>query len=350
MLIDSFPGVTGMVDSTELRKDLAGLIVRNADGTPRAGVFYRGTAPIGTARAADMKVDIAAFAAALVRTGPLFTANDGTVQSPTLPVPSSNQIIHVIYAKQMETAAPYSDPGGVDGPVFGFVSSDQGPTPDVAQAIGRVPTGGLPLISVQVPSTAVTTSSANVVIKDIAPFTATAGGVVVFRTAADLFLWTTSVPLQLAAVTSDATPANNVLWCRYPGGWAPAVPQPLEAVRPNTDQWAATTDTSLGLSLTLTVAAQARYLVEVELERGVPGNSAGSFGLKDALNGGAETDIIRVNDDNASNTLRNRVTVSRLLTLAAGTHLLSLYATQGVSGNKTVYAGTLIRATYVSPA
>ncbi|MDN4598450.1 hypothetical protein [Leifsonia virtsii] len=197
-LNDSFPGPSGKVDSSELRKDLAGILVKSTDGSPRAGVFYRGSAPIGTPRTGDMKVDIGLVNAALVRGGgPLFTQNDGVIQSPALPIPSSNSIYHVIYLKQVETAAPYSD-AGVDGPLLGIASSDQGATPDVNQAISRIPTGGLALVSALVPSSAVTTSSGGVVLKDIAPFTATAGGVVVFRLLADLKAWSTAVDGQLA--------------------------------------------------------------------------------------------------------------------------------------------------------
>ncbi|MEN0083995.1 MAG: hypothetical protein AAGC66_04425 [Leifsonia sp.] len=212
MLTDSFPGPSGLTDATELRKDLAGLITRNADGTPRAGVFYRGATSIGSPRTGDMKVDLALFNAALVRTGPLLIQNDGVAQSPSLPIPSSNSIYHVVYVKENETAPPYSDPGGADGPVFGIASSDQGASPDVAQAISRIPSGGLPLVSVLVPSSAVTTSSAGVVVKDIAPFTSAAGAPVPFRTRADMNLWTTAAKGQTALVFADTTPAMNRIW------------------------------------------------------------------------------------------------------------------------------------------
>lgn len=225
MLTDSFPGVSGMTDSTELRKNLAGLITRNADGTPRAGVFYRGAAAIGAPRSGDMKIDLNVFNAALVRTGPLFVQNDGVTQSPTLSIPASNSIYHVVYAKQRETGAPYSDPGGVDGPIFDFVSSDPGANPDVNQAIGRVPAGGLPLVSVLVPATAVTTSSAGVVVKDIAPFTSTAGAPVPFRTFSDVQLWTNAPDGQLAWDIS--TRRFLMFKAGAPGVWGVAEPTML---------------------------------------------------------------------------------------------------------------------------
>lgn len=203
-LIEAFPGPSGVVDSTELRRDLAGLLTLNADGSPRAGVFYGSASAIGVARAGDMRIDLRSFDAALVRNGgPLFTRNEGTDQSPVLPVPSSNQIIHVVYARQNEKDSPYGDANNTPG--FGFVSSTQSASPQLADALALLPAGALPLVSVQVPSTATTTSSANVVVKDIAPFTAMNGGVVPFRSQADVYAWTNPLTGQLARVIGGET-------------------------------------------------------------------------------------------------------------------------------------------------
>lgn len=235
-LNEAFPGPSGIVDSTELRKDLAGLLVRNTDGTPRAGVFYRGpAATIGAARTGDMRIDLRAFNAALVRGGgPLFTQNDGTAQSPVLSIPSSNQVIHVVYAKQNEAAAPYSD--GNNTPTFGFVSSGQSATPQLADALALLPDGALPVVSVQVPSTATTTSSAGVVVKDIAPFTALTGGKVAFRSYQDLQAWTTAPFGQAALVYADSTATYNADYTWNGAAWL--------QTQPRTGVITATTDAS----------------------------------------------------------------------------------------------------------
>lgn len=221
-LIEAFPGPSGVVDSTELRRDLAGLLTLNADGSPRAGVFYGGASAIGAARAGDMRIDLRSFDAALVRNGgPLFTRNEGTDQSPVLPVPSSNQIIHVVYARQNEKDSPYGDANNTPG--FGFVSSTQSASPQLADVLALLPAGALPLVSVQVPSTAVTTSSAGVVVKDIAPFTAMNGGAVPFRTLTEMSAWTTPRLGQQADVLADTDVSSNGVW-RWDGAkWVNAV-------------------------------------------------------------------------------------------------------------------------------
>lgn len=216
-LTDAFPGAPLTADSTDLRKDLAGLIVRNVDGSPRPGLFFRSTGALGVARATDMRVDINLFHAALARGGGvLFINNDGVSQSPVLTVPSANQIIHVIYVKQNESATPYSDTDNL--PKFGFASSDQSATPSLTQAKGRVPDGGLPILAVQVPSTASTTSSQNVIISEICDYTTTAGGSVPFRNSTDLLAWTTAADNQRAHVI------NGPSYERVAGAWKRSAP------------------------------------------------------------------------------------------------------------------------------
>ena len=175
----SFPGPSGLANSTAIRKDLAGLVVRDTAGVVRGGVFPRHTNSLITARS-DMRVNVLAFEGVTVRGGALFIANDGTTASPLLATaPASNARIDVIYFKQNEAASPYADVD--DSPVFGVVTG-------VASGDPQVPAltiaGAEPLGTVYIPSTATATNSAGVVITPTHRFTAAAGGILLVRSSA----------------------------------------------------------------------------------------------------------------------------------------------------------------------
>lgn len=199
-LIDAFPGASGTVDSTELRKNLAGLVVRNTAGVARAGIFPRNTSPLVTGRS-DMKLDIAAFEGISVRGGgPLFMANDGVVQSPTLDAaPETNSRIDVLYFNQNVAASPYSDVNNL--PVFGVVKG-------VAAASPTKPAltvaGAVELATVTIPSSATATNSSGVVITQTFQYTTTSGGLLWFRTTAERDLFA-APPGQHAYVVATNT-------------------------------------------------------------------------------------------------------------------------------------------------
>lgn len=186
-LTDSFPGVSGAVDSTELRKNLAGLIVRDTAGVPRAGIFPRHTNALVTARS-DMALDVSAFEGVSVRGGgPLLMANDGVAQSPALATaPASNSRIDVLYFKQNENGyGGFAD--GVNTPVFGVATGVAAASPTKPSIAGIA--GAVELATITIPSTATATNSSGVVITNTFQYTAAAGGTVLFRTATerDLF-------------------------------------------------------------------------------------------------------------------------------------------------------------------
>lgn len=192
-----FPAPTGKaLSSPDNRADLAGLVVRTTAGVPRAGILPRTTAALGTARA-SMGVDVASFEAVLVRNGlPALIANDGTVTVSIGAAPGANSQYNIVYVKQNESASPFSD--GNDNEIFGYVVGTAAPIPDLAAAIALVPAGGLPLLSVLVPSTATTTQSAGVVITPIHPYTALTGGAIWVRTTSELTALTGFAPDQRA--------------------------------------------------------------------------------------------------------------------------------------------------------
>ena len=178
-LTDAFPGAPGVADSVDLRKGLAGLIVRDTSGNPRAGIFPRHASTLVTARS-DMMLDIAAFEGVSVRGGgPLFMANDGVTQSPALATaPTSNSRIDVLYFKQNENG--YN--GFADGlitPVFGVVTGTAAASPTKPSIAGIA--GATELETITIPSTATATNSSGVVITPTFNYTTTAGGVLWFR-------------------------------------------------------------------------------------------------------------------------------------------------------------------------
>ena len=177
----SFPGPSGLADSTAIRKDLAGLVVRDTAGVVRGGVFPRHTGALITARS-DMRVNVLAFEGIAVRGGALFIANDGTTSSPLLATaPATNARIDVIYFKQNEAASPYADVD--DSPVFGVVTG-------VASGDPQVPAltiaGAEPLGTVYIPSTATATNSSGVVITQTFQYTVVSGGLVMFRSKTEM--------------------------------------------------------------------------------------------------------------------------------------------------------------------
>ncbi len=172
--VTSFPGPSGEVDSLELRRDLSGLVARNAAGAVRAGVFPRSSSALvsATSSTGPMTVNVAAYEAGLDRFGVLFTANDGTVPVTIAAAPVSNSRIDVVYMKQNESGAPMSD--GSTTTVILAQTGVAAPSP-VKPAI---PSGALELATVTVPTGVTATTGVGVVITQTAPFTAAAGGIV----------------------------------------------------------------------------------------------------------------------------------------------------------------------------
>lgn len=168
---------------TDTRRTTAGLVVRNADGTPRPGVFPAAATPIVTGRA-SMGYDIAPFLAATSRlnTGVELISNDAvTLLAPAgYAAPQSNSRIDVIWVRSqfMQHADTNNDV------VFGVTQGVAAPIP----AKPAIPTGALELATATILST--TTTTATVVITQTFQYTASAGGAVWFRNGTDLATWT----------------------------------------------------------------------------------------------------------------------------------------------------------------
>jgi hypothetical protein len=180
-LTDTFPTQDAAgLSITDTRRVMAGLVVRNADGTPRAGIFPAHTNPIVTGRA-SMGYDVAPFLAALSRinTGIELVANDALTVVATTAAPASNSRIDVIWVRSQ--FVQHADAGNV--PVFGVTQGTAGAIPSKP----TIPAGALELATAEILST--TTTTATAVITQTHPYTAAAGGVVRFRNDTDALAW-----------------------------------------------------------------------------------------------------------------------------------------------------------------
>lgn len=154
-----------------------GLLVKDATGTPRSGVFYAGTATLVTGKA-SMAYDVAPFEAAICRArtkGTSFPTNDGVVTVPTAAAPGANSRIDIIYLQQAEASEGDPDTEAVIDVAQGTASSS--PTapaiPDGAIELARAVVG------------AGITGTQDAVITQTAAFTAAAGGVIPFRSSTE---------------------------------------------------------------------------------------------------------------------------------------------------------------------
>ncbi|TCJ28770.1 hypothetical protein E0W80_04525 [Microbacterium sp. PI-1] len=183
---------------TDTRRVMAGLVTRNADGTPRPGVFLASDAPIVTGRA-SMGYNVAAFLAALSRinNGIELIANDASMIVATTASPASNSRIDVIWAR----ARFVQHADGSNLPEIGV-------TQGVAAAIPSkpsIPAGAFELATAEIPSSATTTLSSGVVITQTYQCTVAAGGVVPFRNASLLNAWSNPAPRQRAIALDTGT-------------------------------------------------------------------------------------------------------------------------------------------------
>lgn len=183
-LSQGFPGHNAAAAFADIRRDLEGSVVRDAAGKMRAGVFPAHFNALVTGRS-DMKVAIADFRAVIDRGGAIFMANVGADTSVTLDAaPAANRRIDLIYAIQRSTTL--GDAASL--PIFGFVNGTASATP-VAPSLPANLTTALPLATVEIPAGATTTLSAGVVITQVYPYTAMAGGTVAARNSVELNAW-----------------------------------------------------------------------------------------------------------------------------------------------------------------
>lgn len=182
---------------------LAGLVTKNADGTPRVGVFPTGVVATGAALVtgrASMGYDVAPFKGVSSRTGVgvELQANDAVAVVPTTAAPPANSRLDVIWFRAQFTA----NTDATNSPVFGVTQGVAAGVPTKP----AIPAGATELAVATILST--TTTTASVVITQTHQFTATAGSTVLMRNRAELDAW--AAPVGETARTLD----SDLLWVR----------------------------------------------------------------------------------------------------------------------------------------
>lgn len=185
-------------------------LVANADGSPRTGVLGTANASI-VATTATMNVTVAAaeFAASKGKAdGVAIFTNDGTVNVLIGAAPASNSRIDVIWVKHNDNTT-----GDADSlPVFGVTAGVAAPAPTKP----AIPTGALELATLRIYSGTTATNGGSNTLTNTYQMTSARGGIVGFRTKADLDLWTTAQPWQRAVVL-----ANGSEWKWSGSTWLP---------------------------------------------------------------------------------------------------------------------------------
>lgn len=179
----AWPAVSGAATFQDIRRALAGQVVKSAAGALRTGILPIGTGPlmVGTA---SMIVNVQTCVVVLDRNGAVFLPNDGVQPVQLSSAPSSGSRWSVVYAKQRETESPFSDT--VAGPLFDKVESTQSET----AARNLLPAGARELGVWKVDAGATTTDAANgVTYTETVLYTAMEGGTVLLRSQAEQDAW-----------------------------------------------------------------------------------------------------------------------------------------------------------------
>lgn len=161
---------------TDTRRVMAGLIVRNTDGTPRPGILPAHANALVTGRA-SMGYDVAPFIAATSRlnTGVELVANDAVAVVTTTAAPGANSRIDVIWVQPR--FVQHADASNL--PLFGVTQGTAAAVPSKPS----IPAGALELATAEILST--TTTTATAVITQTHQYTAAAGGTVWLRNATE---------------------------------------------------------------------------------------------------------------------------------------------------------------------
>ena len=211
-LVNPLFGHSGKPTFADSRRDLEGTVVRSAAGVMRAGVFPDHLNPLVTGQSA-MRVAIADFRAVQNRGGAVFLANVGADTSVTIAAaPSANRRIDLVYVTMRSSTL--GDGPGNDTPTFGVVQGVASATP-VAPSLPANLSTAIPLATVEIPAGATTTLSAGVIITQVYPYTAMAGGTVPVRNLVELNAWTPTDGGKAFNIADGGT------YTRVNGAWSP---------------------------------------------------------------------------------------------------------------------------------
>ena len=174
------------------RADMA-KVVANVDGSPRVGVLGPASGLLTALATMNVAVAAAEFVTSKGKAdGVSIFTNDGTVNVPIAAAPASNSRITVIWVK-------HNDDTTGDGdalPTFGTTDGTAAATPTKP----AIPTGALELGTLRVYAGTSAANGGSNVLTETYQMTAMRGGVVPFRTLAELTAWTSATSGQVAYV------------------------------------------------------------------------------------------------------------------------------------------------------
>jgi hypothetical protein len=159
------------------------------------------------ATTATMNVTVGAFSAVLTKgasDGAVPIANDGSVNVLIGAAPGSNSRIDVIYVKHNDDTTGDANAN----PIFGVAVGTAAASPTKPS----IPTGALELATLRIYAGTTATNGGSNVLTNTYQMTAPRGGVVPFRSKADLDAWTTAVPGQRASIYDVAAGLAKSLW------------------------------------------------------------------------------------------------------------------------------------------
>lgn len=179
----AFPAVSGAATFQDIRRSFTGMVETSAAGALRTGILPSGTGQLITGTA-SMVVNVQTCVIVLDRNGAIFLPNDGVHPVQLSSAPSSGSRWSIVYAKQRESEAPFSD--GATGPLIDKVESTT--SEDAARTL--LPAGARELGVWKVDAGATTTNASNgVTYTETVPYTAMEGGVVLLRNATEQAAW-----------------------------------------------------------------------------------------------------------------------------------------------------------------
>lgn len=172
-------------------------IVSNADGSPRTGVLGVLKSPLLTALAT---MNVSVSAAPFVTTkgkadGVAIFTNDGTVNVAIAAAPASNSRIDVIWVKHNDNTTG----DATSTPTFGVTAGAAAASPTKP----AIPTGALELGTLRVYADTTAANGGTNTLTQTYQMTAMQGGIVPFRTLADLAAWTNPATGQVATTLDD---------------------------------------------------------------------------------------------------------------------------------------------------
>lgn len=195
-------------------------VVANLDGTPRIGVLAHGQDIVTALGTMAVAVAAAEFVVSKGKAdGVLIFTNDGTVNVAIAAAPASNSRIDVIYVKHNDNTT--GDASSL--PIFGVAQGTAAASPTKP----AIPTGALELATLRVYAGTTAANGGSNLLTNTYPTTAMRGGVVPFRTKAELDAWTNAKPGQIAYTLDEQhlyTATGGAAWMPITGEWITYTP------------------------------------------------------------------------------------------------------------------------------